>query len=52
MVFITCGLGRNWYGAAPEIAKIAKKQGSLTIGIVTVPFTIEGRKELRMLKRT
>ncbi len=47
MVFITCGLGGGTgTGAAPEIAKIAKKQGSLTIGIVTVPFTIEGRKRI------
>lgn len=47
MVFVTCGLGGGTgTGAAPEIARIAKKQGSLTIGIVTFPFTIEGRKRL------
>jgi len=47
MVFITCGLGGGTgTGAAPEIAKISKKQGSLTIGIVTLPFTIEGRKRI------
>lgn len=47
MVFITCGLGGGTgTGAAPEIAKLAKKQGSLTIGVVTLPFTIEGRKRI------
>src|SRR3989344_3615205 len=43
MVFITCGLGGGTgTGAAPVIAEIAKKQGALTIGVVTLPFTIEG----------
>jgi len=47
MVFITCGLGGGTgTGAAPEIAKIAKKQGALTIGVVTLPFTIEGQKRI------
>ena len=47
MVFITCGLGGGTgTGAAPVIASIAKKQGALTIGVVTLPFTIEGRKRL------
>ena len=47
MVFITCGLGGGTgTGAAPVIAAIAKKQGSLTIGVVTLPFTIEGRKRI------
>ncbi|MCW8965511.1 MAG: cell division protein FtsZ [Candidatus Pacearchaeota archaeon] len=47
MVFITCGMGGGTgTGAAPEIAKIAKKQGALTIGVVTLPFTIEGRKRI------
>ena len=45
MVFITCGLGGGTgTGAAPVIAEIAKKSGALTIGIVTLPFTIEGQK--------
>ncbi len=39
MVFITAGMG-----AAPIIAKLAKEMGILTVGIVTVPFTFEGRK--------
>lgn len=48
MVFITCGLGGGTgTGAAPIVASIAKKQGALTIGIVTLPFTIEGKKKNR-----
>jgi cell division protein FtsZ len=47
MIFITCGLGGGTgTGAAPEIAKMAKKQGALVIGIVTLPFTIEGQKRV------
>jgi len=47
MVFITCGLGGGTgTGAAPIIASLAKKQGALTIGVVTLPFTIEGRKRI------
>jgi cell division protein FtsZ len=47
MVFITCGLGGGTgTGAAPVIAQIAKKAGALTIGIVTMPFTVEGQKRI------
>ena len=47
MIFITCGLGGGTgTGAAPIVAAIAKKQGALTIAIVTLPFTIEGRKRI------
>ncbi len=47
MVFITCGLGGGTgTGAAPVIAALAKKQGALTIGVVTLPFTIEGKKRI------
>ena len=47
MVFITCGLGGGTgTGAAPIVAELAKKQGALTIGVVTIPFTIEGRKRI------
>ncbi len=47
MIFITCGLGGGTgTGAAPEVARLAKKQGALTIGVVTLPFTIEGRKRI------
>jgi len=47
MIFITCGLGGGTgTGAAPVVATLAKKQGALTIGVVTLPFTIEGRKRI------
>ncbi len=47
MIFITCGLGGGTgTGAAPVIAKLAKKQNALTIGVVTLPFTIEGKKRI------
>ncbi len=47
MIFITCGLGGGTgTGAAPVVAGLAKKQGALTIGVVTLPFTIEGRKRI------
>lgn len=47
MVFITCGLGGGTgTGAAPVIANVAKKQGALVIGVVTMPFTVEGQKRL------
>ena len=45
MVFITAGKGGGTgTGAAPVIAEIAKTQGALTIGVVTRPFTFEGRR--------
>jgi len=45
MVFITCGLGGGTgTGSAPTIAKLAKKQGILTVAIVTLPFTMEGQR--------
>ena len=45
MVFITAGMGGGTgTGAAPVIAKVAKDMGILTVGIVTVPFSFEGRK--------
>ncbi len=47
MIFITCGLGGGTgTGAAPVVASLAKKQGALTIGIITLPFTIEGKKRI------
>jgi len=47
MIFITCGLGGGTgTGAAPVIASLAKKQGALTIAVVTLPFTIEGKKRI------
>jgi cell division protein FtsZ len=45
MAFITAGMGGGTgTGAAPIIAKAAKEMGILTIGIVTVPFSFEGRR--------
>lgn len=45
MVFITCGLGGGTgTGAAPVVAHIAKRLGSLVIGVVTLPFSMEGQK--------
>ncbi len=47
MVFITCGLGGGTgTGSAPVVAEIAKKCGALTVGIVTVPFEMEGQRRL------
>jgi cell division protein FtsZ len=45
MVFITCGLGGGTgTGSAPVVAQIAKKMGALVVGIVTIPFAMEGNK--------
>lgn len=45
MVFVTCGMGGGTgTGAAPVIAEIAKELGALTVGVVTRPFTFEGRR--------
>ena len=43
MVFVTCGLGGGTgTGSAPVVAEIAKETGALTIGVVTLPFSVEG----------
>ncbi len=48
MVFITCGMGGGTgTGASPVIARIAKDLGSLTIGVVTKPFSFEGTPRMR-----
>ena len=45
MVFVTAGMGGGTgTGAAPVIAEIAREQGSLTVAVVTRPFTFEGRR--------
>lgn len=47
MVFITAGMGGGTgTGAAPVIARIAREAGCLTIGIVTKPFSFEGRRRV------
>jgi cell division protein FtsZ len=49
MVFIACGMGGGTgTGAAPIIAKTAKEQGILTIGVVTKPFFFEGSARMRI----
>ena len=46
MLFVTAGMGGGTgTGAAPVIAGIARKQGILTVGIVTLPFSFEGKKK-------
>ena len=48
MVFVTCGMGGGTgTGAAPIIADIAQNLGALTVGIVTKPFSFEGRKRMQ-----
>jgi cell division protein FtsZ len=47
MVFVTAGMGGGTgTGAAPVIAKIAKDMDILTVGIVTAPFSFEGKKKM------
>lgn len=47
MLFITAGMGGGTgTGAAPVIASIAKEHGILTVGVVTKPFSFEGRKRM------
>lgn len=48
MVFVTCGLGGGTgTGAAPVIAEIARRLGALTVGVVTLPFTVEGTRRMK-----
>ena len=45
MVFVTCGMGGGTgTGAAPVVAKVAKELGALVVGVVTKPYTLEGKK--------
>lgn len=47
MVFITAGMGGGTgTGGAPVIAKLAKELGALTVGVVTKPFSFEGRQRM------
>ena len=47
MVFVTCGMGGGTgTGAAPVIARIAKEEGALTVGVVTKPFRFEAKKRM------
>ncbi len=48
MVFVTAGMGGGTgTGAAPVIAQAAREAGALTVGVVTKPFTFEGKKRRR-----
>lgn len=47
MVFLTCGLGGGTgTGSIPVVAEVAKKLGALTLAIVTLPFSMEGRHRM------
>lgn len=49
MVFVTAGMGGGTgTGAAPTVAKLAREQGALTIGVVTRPFMFEGTKRSKV----
>lgn len=47
MVFVTAGMGGGTgSGAAPVVATVAREMGALTVGVVTKPFSFEGRKRM------
>lgn len=51
MVFIACGMGGGTgTGAAPVVARLAREQGVLTIGVVTRPFGFEGEQRSRIAR--
>jgi len=48
MVFVTAGMGGGTgTGGAPVVARVAREMGALTVGVVTKPFTFEGKKRRR-----
>ena len=52
MIFITAGMGGGTgTGAAPAIAEVAKKINALTVGVVTRPFSFEGRRRLKQAEQ-
>ncbi|NPV29705.1 MAG: cell division protein FtsZ [Firmicutes bacterium] len=52
MVFVTAGMGGGTgTGGAPVVAEVAKEIGALTVGVVTRPFTFEGRKRAAQAER-
>jgi cell division protein FtsZ len=52
MVFVTAGMGGGTgTGAAPIVAECAKEVGALTVGVVTKPFTFEGRRRMQQADR-
>ena len=53
MVFITAGMGGGTgSGAAPVVAHIAKEKGILTVGVVTKPFSFEGKKRMEIADKS
>ena len=47
MVFVTCGMGGGTgTGAAPVVARVAREQGALTVGVVTKPFRFESKTRM------
>lgn len=49
MVFVTAGMGGGTgTGASPIVASVAKQMGVLTVGVVTRPFTFEGKRRMKM----
>ncbi|MBI2874659.1 MAG: cell division protein FtsZ [Firmicutes bacterium] len=47
MIFVTAGMGGGTgTGAAPVVARVARESGALTVGVVTRPFSFEGRKRI------
>lgn len=52
MVFIAAGMGGGTgTGAAPVVAKLAKQSGALTVGVITRPFTFEGRIRMQAAEK-
>ncbi len=52
MAFIACGMGGGTgTGAAPVIARIAREQGILTVGVVTKPFFFEGSQRMKIAEK-
>ncbi|EPG65626.1 cell division protein FtsZ [Leptospira wolffii] len=52
MVFVTAGMGGGTgTGAAPIVAKIAKEMKCLVVGVVTIPFSFEGKRRMELAKR-
>jgi cell division protein FtsZ len=52
MIFIACGMGGGTgTGAAPIVARAAKEQGILTVGVVTKPFFFEGNHRMKIAEK-
>jgi cell division protein FtsZ len=52
MVFITAGMGGGTgTGAAPIVAEVAQELKALTVGVVTMPFSVEGKRRMELAKK-